>query len=195
MNPTFSAVVLAAGRSTRMRTDKAMLPIAGQPAWARQLQVLREAGAAEVFLSARADQRWVTEPEVTSHFKAVVWDAVPDCGPLGGIAAVLGHAAHPYLAVLAIDLPAMEASWFQLLLARAAEGGGVGVVGRRDGHFEPLAALYPRELDPLVGRAFAAGANSLQRLLREAVAQGLMRVWEITPEQAGMFENRNEPRR
>lgn len=190
----FSAVVLAAGRSSRMGTDKAMLPIAGQPAWARQRQVLREAGAAEVFLSARADQRWITEPEVTSQFKAVVWDAIPDCGPLGGISAVLGHAAHPYLAVLAIDLPAMEPSWFQLLWARAEAGGGVGVVGRRDGYIEPLAALYPRELDPLVGRAFAAGEHSLQKLLREAVTAGLMRVIDITPEQAGMFENRNEPR-
>lgn len=191
----FSAVVLAAGRSTRMGTDKAMLPMAGQPAWARQRQVLREAGAAEVFLSVRADQRWVKEPEVTSLFKAVVWDAVPDGGPLGGIAAVLGHAAYPYLAVLAIDLPAMEASWFKLLLARAGKARGVGVVGRRDGYFEPLAALYPRELDPLVGRAFAAGDRSLQKLLRQAVAGGLMRVVEIAPEQAYMFENRNEPNR
>ena len=38
--PTFSAIVLAAGRSTRMGRDKALLEVEGVPLWQRQRQVL-----------------------------------------------------------------------------------------------------------------------------------------------------------
>ena len=56
----FSAVVLAAGYSKRMGRDKALLPAPadGVPLWDRQRRVLAEAGAAEIFLSARDGQRW-----------------------------------------------------------------------------------------------------------------------------------------
>jgi len=192
MNRTFSAVVLAAGRSTRMGTEKALLDADGRAWWERQCDVLREAGAGEVFLSARSDQRWAEDPAVISRFDAVVRDAVPDCGPLGGIAAALVQATYPQVAVLAIDLPGMQATWFRALLEKTQSG--VGVVGRRDHCFEPLAALYPRELSGLAHEALAAGEYSLQRLLREAVAGGFMRVTDIPPEQALWFENWNEPR-
>lgn len=193
MNRTFSAVVLAAGRSTRMGTDKALLRRDGTAWWERQCDVLREAGAEEVFLSAREDQHWAAEQAVVSRFDAVVRDATPDCGPLSGIAAALTQASYPLVAVLAIDLPGMPATWFRALLGNAEMG--AGVVGRRNNIFEPLAALYPRELSGLVRDALAAGEHSLQRLLREAVDRGLMRVVEIRPEEAAWFENWNEPPR
>lgn len=191
MNRTFSAVVLAGGRSTRMGTEKALLVTNGRAWWDRQCDVLREAGASEVFLSARPDQRWTKDSAVISRFDAVVQDVIPECGPLGGITAALAHATYPHVAVLAIDLPAMPATWFRALLAKAQSG--VGVVGRREHFFEPLAAVYPRELRELASRALAEGDYSLQNLLSEAVAQGLMRVTEIGPEEAAWFKNWNEP--
>ncbi len=192
MNRTFSAVVLAAGRSTRMGTEKALLDTHGREWWERQCDVLREAGAGEVFLSARLDQLWADDPAVISRFDAVVRDVVPDCGPLGGISAALARAKYPHVAVLAIDLPALPAAWFRTLLEQGQSG--VGVVGRREHFYEPLAALYPRELSGLVHGALASGDYSLQRLLREAVERGLMRVTEIDANQADWFTNWNEPR-
>ena len=55
---SFSAVLLAAGRSTRMGIDKALIEVSGRPLWSRQRDVLADAGAAEIFLSARPEQRW-----------------------------------------------------------------------------------------------------------------------------------------
>ena len=46
----FSAVVLAAGHSTRMGSDKALLEFAGVALWRRQHAMLRQAGAAEISL-------------------------------------------------------------------------------------------------------------------------------------------------
>jgi molybdopterin-guanine dinucleotide biosynthesis protein A len=187
MNMASSAVVLAGGRSTRMGREKALLEVDGVPQWQRQRDVLAAAGAAEIFLSARPEQEWAG---AARGFTAVVHDALTAGGPLVGITAGLERATHPWLAVLAIDLPAMTPAWFSTLLCEVAPG--VGVVGRRGGFFEPLAAIYPGEVRWLAWEALARGEFSLQRLLAAAVAQGLMRVHEIAAAEAALFENWNE---
>jgi molybdenum cofactor guanylyltransferase len=182
----FSAVVLAAGRSTRMGRDKALLEIDGAPLWQRQRDVLARAGAAEIFLSARPDQTW---SRGAPGFTTVLHDALPDCGPLIGITAALERATHPWLAVLAIDLPAMSAAWFQQLHRECAPR--QGIVGKRGEFFEPLAAIYPREFMWLAWDAIARGEYSLQPLLRAAVEQGSLRVREIGPADAAGLANWN----
>jgi len=185
----FSAVLLAAGRSTRMGTDKALLPApAGGPLWQRQRDVLAKAGAVEIFLSVRPDQAWARPAE---GFSARLYDAQPDCGPLIGLTAGLERAVHPHLAVLAIDLPRLDAEWFALLRAECAPG--IGAVGRRDGRFEPLAAIYPREIMPRAWERIARAEYALQPLLAEAEAAGLLQVREISPDEADGFENWNGP--
>jgi molybdopterin-guanine dinucleotide biosynthesis protein A len=103
----------------------------------------------------------------------------------------LERAEHPWLAVLAVDLPAMSPAWFGKLRQRCAPG--VGVVGRRGEFFEPLAAFYPREFKWLAWEALVRAEYSLQTLLSAAVAQGLMRVAEISADESVWFENWNEP--
>ena len=188
----FSAILLAAGRSTRMGCDKALLELDGAPLWSRQHDVLARAGAAEMLLSARPEQTWTRT--AAPHFSAVVHDSCPNSGPLAGLTAGLERATHPHLAVLAIDLPRIGAAWFTIL--RAGCSPGVGAVGRRIDagkvYFEPLAAIYPRELMPLAWAALARGELSLQRLLISAVEQRVMCVHEITAVETPLFENWNE---
>lgn len=189
----FSAVVLAGGRSRRMGGDKALLAGAGDggPLWRRQRDVVRAAGATEVLLSVRAEQAWRRGAE---GFDGQVLDALEVGGPLIGVTAGLERAAHGHLAVLAIDLPRMQAGWFATLWA--ACGAGVGGVGRRTdagGYFEPLAAIYPKALMLTAGEALVRGEFSLQRFVAAAVAEGKMRVREIGPAEAPLFENWNEP--
>lgn len=182
-----SGVVLAAGRSTRMGRDKALLAAGDEPLWRRQQRVLVEAAVTEVFLSARPDQAWAFS---VPGFAGLLHDALPDCGPAVGLTAALERASHPHVAVLAIDLPDMVADWFREL--RRSCRPGVGAVGRRGGFFEPLAAVYPRELKWLAWEAIARGEYSLQRLLAAAEQKGLMRVVEISDADAGWFRNWNE---
>jgi molybdopterin-guanine dinucleotide biosynthesis protein A len=99
-----------------------------------------------------------------------------------------------HLAVLAVDLPKMEAKWFQSLLAECSAG--VGAVARRTVNgdfFEPLAAVYPREILGLARAAMARGEFSLQRLLVAAEAEQLMRVRGLRADESVMLENWNEP--
>lgn len=186
---TFSAVVLAAGQSTRMGRDKALLEVGGELLWRRQRDVLAQAGATEIYLSARPEQTWAQR---AVGFAAVLHDALPNCGPLAGITAALERSPRGHLAVIAIDLPAMTAEWFQRLRGECADGGGA--VGRRGEFFEPLAAIYPRELMWLAWEAITRADFALQPLLRAAVEQGLVRVVEIGRGDAALFANWNEGR-
>ena len=186
--PIFSAIVLAAGQSKRMGRDKALLEVQGQPLWQRQRDVLLHAGAGEILLSARPEQTWTRG---IRGFSSVVHDSMPDCGPMVGVTAGLERASYPWLAVLAIDLPQMSPRWFRQLLGRISLG--KGVVGRRDGYFEPLAAIYPRELRWLAWESLARADYSLQKLITRAVDEDILQVSEITPADAPEFANWNEP--
>jgi len=180
--------VLAAGRSSRMGRDKALVEVEGVPLWRRQQAVLAAAGAAEILLSARPEQAWTRQ---AAGFAGVVHDAMPDCGPLVGATAALERATHSWLAVLAIDLPALPAAWFAAGLAGCAPG--VGAIGRRDGRYEPLAAIYPREFKWLAWEALARGEYAFQAVAARAVTAGLLRVREIDATEAAWFANWNSP--
>ena len=184
----FSAVVLAGGRSSRMGREKALLEVGGGPLWRRQRDVLRAAGAAEVFLSVRAEQAWRRGAE---GFDGQLLDAVEVGGPIIGVTAGLERAGERHVAALAVDLPRLPAEWFRRLLAEC--GPGVGAVGRRGGFFEPLAAIYPKDLMLEACEALVRGEFSLQRFVAAGVAAGRIRVREIAAEEAGWFENWNEP--
>jgi molybdenum cofactor guanylyltransferase len=185
----FSAVLLVAGHSTRMGRDKALLEIDGRPLWMRQREVLAAAGATEIFLSARPEQTWTHE---AAGFTALLHDAMPNSGPLCGVTAGLERASHAHVAVLAVDLPRMEPAWFARLQAQCSPG--VGAVGRHADGFEPLAAIYPREMKWIAWEALAGGKLSLQQLVRAGSEQRLLNVCDIEPAEVPWFENWNEPR-
>lgn len=171
-----------------MGRDKAILiAVDGRPLWEHQRDVLVAAGAAEILFSVRPAQTWAPrDPGI-----ALVHDSAPGLGPLAGLVAALERAAHPHLAVLAIDLPRIESAWFTALLGECATG--VGAVGRRGELFEPLAAVYPREILALARTALTRRELSLQRLLTAAVTAGLMRVRDLSGAETAQFENWNEP--
>src|SRR4051812_7329223 len=101
LSVSFSAVVLAAGRSTRMGRDKASLEVDGVPLWRRQRDLLAAAGASEIFLSVRPDQIWARDALASGGFAAELHDAMPSAGPLSGFTAALERTTHSHLAVLA----------------------------------------------------------------------------------------------
>ncbi len=193
MNPNlelrFAGLVLAAGRSRRMGTDKANLALAdGERLWQRQWRILGEAGIERRWLSVRADQAWVPADA------SVVRDAVPDAGPLAGLLAASAAGDGTHFVVLAVDLPEVPAEWVRMLIARAQPG--CGVVGRwSDGTYEPLAALYPREcLEEWRARfGVAEHPPGLQALLREREESGGVVVIPLGPQDERWFRNANTP--
>jgi molybdopterin-guanine dinucleotide biosynthesis protein A len=138
MTAPLYGLVLAGGRSTRMRRDKAALNYHGrtQLEWA---MTHIEPRVERAFVSVRPDQ--LADPS-RSRFACIV-DQHTNLGPIAGI--VAAQAAHPEAAwlVLACDLPLLDAATLDhLIWARRPERQATAYRSSHDGLPEPLCAIY-----------------------------------------------------
>ena len=180
-----SGAILAGGRSSRMGRDKAFIPIHGHPLIAHQAALLRSLGIDDLIISGRPD---IDYGIPDAH---LVTDTVTDAGPLAGLAAILKAARHPWVLVLAVDLPKLTPAYLQSLVKVGA--GRVGVVPHGPRGYEPLAALYPRGLLPRVEAALSEGRFSLQNLIEKSVQLTDLKKVEISQNDRPQFANWNTP--
>ena len=168
-----------------MGRDKAFIPLHGQTLVAHQAALLRSLGIDDLILSGRPDIDYGI-PDAR-----LVTDTVPDAGPLAGLAAILKAARHPWVLVLAVDLPKITPAYLQTLLITGS--GRIGVVPHGPHGYEPLAALYPRSLLPRMESCLAEGRFSLQSLIEKSVQLAELKKVEITPDDLPQFANWNTP--
>jgi len=179
-----SAVLLAGGESRRMRKDKATLLFRGRPLWQIQLELLRELEPAEIFISARTDPTW--RPADVEF----VADNLPSRGPLSGLAASLAQMRTKHLLALAIDMPFMTQEYLKFLCGQIEPGRGV--LPKIDNRAEPLAAIYPREVDVVLRSALSGVDFSLQTLTSRLVEAGKLRTVSVPDEARKLFLNLND---
>ncbi len=184
-----AVVLLVGGASRRFGIDKArhVPPGADVPLWRSQLDKLKVLGAEEEILSVAAGgSRFPPPPGVR-----VIADGVADQGPLGGIATVLEMARADRIFVLAVDMPGVTARDIDFLAEQAPPG--KGLVPRRQTHWEPLLAVYPRSLAGVARARLEAGMRSLQGFVDEAERLGWIEAWPVPPEAESWFTNWNHP--
>jgi molybdopterin-guanine dinucleotide biosynthesis protein A len=153
-----TAFVLAGGKSARMSSDKAFLELGGRSLLARSLDLARVV---------TPEIRIVGDPEKFAAFGPVVPDVYPGRGPLGGIHAALSASTTDYNLILAVDLPFIELSFLQYLMAAAQSANAVVTVPSVGGHFHPLCAVYRKAFLPAAERALAERRNKLDALFSE----------------------------
>lgn len=189
MNTPFAAALLAGGRSTRMKQDKALLHWHGQDLWQAQLHKLQSIGAARVLLSCRREQPLYVSP---SEGVEMVHDPEgADEGPLGAITRCLERVQMPLL-VLAVDMPWMTAAFLREHLVPHAEP----VTGRffRGPHGdETLAGLYVPAMLPLMQKALSEKHLALQPIIEAAVHSGLAVTHPLEEAHLPFFHNVNTP--
>jgi molybdopterin-guanine dinucleotide biosynthesis protein A len=185
----FSAVILAGGKSSRMSRDKALLDIGGKTLLARQIELVREIGAAEIFISSRAGV------DYSGFGCRVLEDEFQDFGPLAGIARGLDAVREPLLLVLAVDMANMRGNFLEKLSTNCSEV--LGVVPVVNGTIEPLAAFYPKSANDLIQKMLAASrpVNSpgAKHFAERCAQAGLARFVTVPPDEVGFFENWNFP--
>jgi molybdopterin-guanine dinucleotide biosynthesis protein A len=169
----YSAAILVGGRATRFGgRDKGGLLVDGQTIRDRQVAAL----------SAVADELLIVGgdgPDRPLSGQRHVPDAVPGCGPLGGVHAALSAARGEAVAVVACDMPYLTGPLMAHLLALSR--GADLVIPRTERGYHPLCAAYTRAcLEPLARRLAA-------RELKMAALLDDVRVRVVEAEEIEMF--------
>ena len=180
----FAAVLLAGGRSSRMRTNKASIEYEGMPMWRFQIDKLTKLSPDQLFFSVRSGMEFPPGPWTFVH------DRVAGLGPLGGLEAALRQTASDFLVTLAVDMPRITVNFLRELIEESECAGTVPI---HEGFYCGTAAVYPLKILPLVQEILAGNDRSFQRLIDEALKAGMMNAKEIPDSQAALFTNWNSP--
>jgi len=150
-----TAFVLTGGRSSRMGSDKALLPWAGETLIQRTFAIAGQSCGSVFLCGAR---------ELYGRFGEVIEDRDPGRGPLSGIQAAL-HATETDLnLILSVDLPLMTAEFLTWLLAQARSGEQRITAPEAQGRLQPLCAVYRRKTLGIVDAALVEGDLKVTRL-------------------------------
>ena len=166
-----AGIILAGGQSRRMGVDKAFLELGGRALIERVLDALRAVCGEQIIVAnARAPYERFALP--------VVPDSLPDFGPLAGLHAGLSAMRAELGVVVAVDMPFLNPTLLQALVAAAggwdaaipslATGGGAENVRRaraKDMDMHPLHAVYRRSCLPSIEAAIERGDRQLNAFL------------------------------
>jgi len=159
--------VLAGGQSSRMGSDKALLPFAGQPLIACALSTLREAGLSASIAGAALSAR-----TSLATYAPVVDDAEPGLGPLAGICAALAAISTRFAVFLPVDLPLLPPSLISTLLDHARITGRAVTVPSVNGFTQTFPAVIDRSTLPTLQNELDSGQRGCFSAFR-AAADGL----------------------
>jgi molybdopterin-guanine dinucleotide biosynthesis protein A len=182
MTPLYG-LVLAGGRSTRMRTDKAALAYGARPQLAEAYDLVAR-HVSRAFVSVRADQ--AGEPLRAAYPQVV--DGNAGRGPIAGI--IAAQARHPEAAwlVVACDLPRLDDSTLEDLVARRdAARLATAFASAHDGLPEPLCAIYEPASRAAILAHVAAGRDCPRKFLMSHDALLL------APRHPAALDNANTP--
>jgi molybdopterin-guanine dinucleotide biosynthesis protein A len=176
-------LVLAGGRSTRMRSDKAALSYGARP----QLAVAYELVTRHVeraFVSVRADQS--AEP-LRARFPQVV-DGAEGRGPIAGIIAAQARRPDAAWLVVACDLPFLEDATLEALIrGRDTRRLATAFASSHDGLPEPLCAIYEPASRAAILAQVSSGRDCPRKFLLSHDALLL------APLRPGALDNANTP--
>lgn len=182
-----SALILAGGRSSRMGTDKALLPWQGVPLLERVCQVAVQC-CSSVSVLTPWPQRYQS---ILSTPVTFIEEAAPQRGPLIALAQGLQSIPSPWVLLLACDMPCLDVwilqDWMHQLWdlpdSRMAQ------VPYQQKRWEPLCGFYHRQCHPLLQAFIRQGGCSFQSWLQQIPVQKL----EVNESIAKMLQNCNTP--
>ncbi|KLU65132.1 molybdenum cofactor guanylyltransferase [Desulfosporosinus acididurans] len=143
-----TGVLLAGGKSSRMKKNKAFLELEGKPLVERTLEVLNKTFS-EVLISSN-------EPELYKNYNfSVIQDEYRNQGPLAGLYQGLKAAGYPSVFFVACDMPFLQGELIRFLFRWAPEY--EVVVPRFRSVIHPLHAFYHRNSLPTIKKNLEAG--------------------------------------
>jgi molybdopterin-guanine dinucleotide biosynthesis protein A len=165
-NDRVTAVILAGGKSSRMGTDKALLPWQGMPMLQRVYVVAQCCCIRVEILTPWPDRYRELLPDAIFQV-----EQKSGFGPLVALAQSLDQVESPWLLLLACDLPQLDATILQDWIKElpTTEPAWAYVPYRTD-RWEPLCGFYHVNALPHLQTFIADGGRSFQRWLNQIPA-------------------------
>lgn len=180
-----TGVILAGGPSTRMGSNKALLPYQGGT-FIESIHRRMAAMFREVIVVTNTPElyRFMPCPKVA--------DVIPGMGGLSGIHAALRHAGTDHVFVVGCDMPSVSGDLVRCMVAM--RGGHDAVVPESGGGLEPLCAVYGKGALPAIEEALRSGCGKIVSVLSKIRVKTLSRdeVSEVDPGFRS-FRNINTP--
>ena len=185
--PALSLLILAGGKSSRMKKDKSQLPWQDSTTLTHMLtnsyvypfertvisaNRIIEPQELPDFIRKKTKQRERTTEYIHLSDKrrlSVVSDLYTDCGPLGGMEAAMRLYPSDCWLILAVDLPFFDFSRLPALLAANASEYDA-VIPVVDGRENPLAALYKGRVYEKIRTALADGDYRVRKIYNKKAA-------------------------
>lgn len=180
-----SGVILAGGRSSRMKFNKAFATIREKPVIHIIIEKFQAFFAETIIIS--------NEPELYTSFQLPVYkDIYPYLGPVSGIHSALVNASYDRMFVLGCDMPFMNMQLVEYMLNQVDKYDSV--VPEIESFLQPLAAVYKRSCLPVFSECLQHEKLKLVRIFEELDAlvmkeDKLMKFGSIRE----MFFNVNDP--
>lgn len=172
--PGVTGVILAGGASSRMGSNKALLPYQGGrfiEAIYRKMSALFD----EVILVTNSPDQYGFLP------CRKVTDLVPGMGPLAGIHSGLCHSSNPRIFVTACDMPYLQDGLVRHLAAGPWESDVV--LPESDRGVEPLHAVYGKGALEAIEDALHGGKRRIVSFFPQ------VRVQDVSPEEVARFDS------
>lgn len=150
-----TGIILAGGRSRRMGREKGLVEFHGKPLIQYGIDLLSQFTDRILISSDNSDY--------LEFGCELVPDEIIGQGPAAGLTASLGSSLTKWNLVFACDLPFLEPELISNLLINALNT--MGVIPVHDGVYEPLAALYHKDLVPVFEASVYSGNLALHKIL------------------------------
>lgn len=175
-----TGILLAGGQSTRMGTDKGLLPF-GDGSFASRILEVMEAFVSEIII--------VSDHTEYDSFKPKrVEDLIKFSGPMGGIHSGLTHSQTEYNIILSCDVPLINKSVLKVLL-NAADPEFDIIQLKYLNHAIPLIGLYNKRCLGLCEQLLNMGERRLSSLIEKSKQKTI----ELGPELGPFTANINTP--
>jgi molybdopterin-guanine dinucleotide biosynthesis protein A len=141
--------------------NKAMLPFHGETLISRQIRIMREV-CEEILIVTHPDN----EVQLMADQALVVFDAIRDQGPLGGIQAGLRASQHDISWVVACDEPFLSSQAAAYMAEKLVHEQADAIIPWRDGRHQMLHGVYRRHCVKGIDHLLAKEVYKVSALLK-----------------------------
>ena len=190
----FTGYILAGGKSSRMKRDKAFLKIGKRTFLENAVEILKPNCERLKIVLNKSQTHFIEQlPDNIPH----IFDIYENCGALGGIHAAFKDCKTKFAIILAVDLPFIISEAIEKLCELAVNSKDFSAIVPRqnDDRLQPLCAVYrvedclPTIENRLINNSSFAVRDFINRLPRLFVSQEKI----FIDEQKNLFYNVNEP--